>query len=180
MRIAVKVGHNVKAQGAVRKDGISEWIWNCELADMIRQHDPDSVRVFLREPGAGGVRKAYAAVDAWNADVSIELHFNSVGSSQATGTETLSSGSKGSLALAEKVQEAMVGVLGLRDRGILIRTPWGKTKLERRGSTSLHAGKAPAVLIEPYFGSNPGDCATADRNKQALACAIYNAARAVG
>lgn len=174
MKIAPVVGHNAKARGAVRADGVAEYEWNCELAEMIRQLDPENVKIFHRTPGPGQVRRVYAETDAWGADVTLELHFNSVSDPSATGTETLSSGSRGSLKLARAVQAGMLKALGLRNRGIKVRN-----KVQRgRGYTSLIAGRAPAVILEPFFGSNPTDAKTADEKKEALARAIYEAARA--
>ncbi|MEP2184175.1 hypothetical protein, partial [Roseibium sp.] len=47
-----------------------------------------------------------------------------------------------------------------------------------RGGRSLWAGRAPAILTEPYFGSNKVECEAADACKAALAKAIYDGARA--
>lgn len=57
---------------------------------------------------------------------------------------------------AQALQDAMLAALGRRDRGIKIL---GRTD---RGGRSLHAGRAPAVLVEPFFGSSTGDCRAAD------------------
>lgn len=54
MKIAIIVGHNSRAQGAVRvTDGRSEFDWNGELAGLIQSHDPDAIRAFRREPVGG-------------------------------------------------------------------------------------------------------------------------------
>lgn len=169
-KIALVIGHNARSQGAVRvTDGRTEYDWMTDLASQICAQDPALFRVFRRPPGLGystEIRQAYAAVDAWGADASIELHFNGSASSAATGTETLASGTTGSLRLAQLIQLAMVGALGLRDRGLVTR------KRGDRGGESLWQGRAPAVLIEPYFGSNPSDCAAADRHFHQLAQGI--------
>lgn len=69
MKIAIVVGHNSRAQGAVRvTDGRSEFDWNGELAGLIQSHDPDAVRVFRREAGGGysaEIDRVYRAVDEW-------------------------------------------------------------------------------------------------------------------
>ena len=41
-----------------------------------------------------------------------------------------------------------------------------------RGGESLYVGRAPAILVEPYFGSNANDCNAADVKRDALARAI--------
>ncbi|MEQ3626003.1 MAG: N-acetylmuramoyl-L-alanine amidase [Celeribacter sp.] len=173
MKIAIVVGHNARAQGAVRAtDGVSEFVWNSHLADLIRDHDPMNVRIFHRTYGGGyslEIDRVYADVDAWRADCSVELHFNAAAASSAAGCLTLSSGTSGSLRLAGAIQRRTLAVLGNRDRGI------DKVSRTDRGGRSLWQGRAPAVLTEPYFGSNAEECIVADRNKGKLAGAIYEA-----
>ena len=57
---------------------------------------------------------------------------------------------------ASLLQSSMVVSLELRNRGLV------KRGRHERGGLSLWAGRAPAALIEPYFGSNSKDCAAAD------------------
>ena len=179
-KIAIIVGHNSRAQGAVRcTDGKSEFKWNVRLADLIRAHaggDPDfEVAIFRRQAGMSygkQIRGVYARADAWGADVTIELHFNAAAAASASYTCTLSSGTAGSLALSEKLQAAQVAALGLRDAGVKIRERNGG-----RGWMSLWTGRAPAALIEPYFGSNARDCILAEKRIEKLAEALYRAAR---
>ena len=168
MKLAIVVGHNSASQGAVRQDtGESEFVWNGRLARRIERLAGDyglQVRTFFRTPGGGystEIRRVYAEVDAWGADASVELHFNGASSAEATGTETLSSGTALSLRLAESVQREMVLALGLRDRGIKTRSR------SDRGGMSLISGRAPAILVEPFFGSSPvGNRATDEETEQ--------------
>lgn len=175
-KIALMIGHNARSQGAVRvTDGRSEYDWMTDLANQIFAQEPALFRVFRRPVVPSyttEIRQAYAEVNDWGADASIELHFNSAAVRSATGTETLTSGTTGSLRLAKLIQPAMVSTLGLRDRGLVTR------KRGERGGESLWQGRAPAVLLEPYFGSNPSDCAAADRHFAALASAIHIACAA--
>ena len=172
-RIALVVGHNPKAQGAVRvTDGRTEYDWCGDLAAQIFALAPARYTIVRRTPGSGEIGRAYAEVDRLGVNASVELHFNAAEAASATGTETLTSGSAASKRLAALVQAGMVGALGLRDRGLLVRSK------SERGGASLHTGKAPAILIEPYFGSNRADCAAADRNFPALARAIHEACTA--
>lgn len=171
-KIALVVGHNPAQQGAVRAtDDRTEFDWMGGLAGAILAQQPGMYRVFRRTPGAGEIGRCYEAVNAWGPAACVELHFNGADSASATGTETLTSGTKGSVRLARLMQGAMVGALGLRDRG-LITLP---SRNAGRGAASLWSAKAPAILIEPYFGSNRGDCAAADRNYSALVRAIHGA-----
>lgn len=175
MKIAIVVGHNLKAQGAVRVvDGRTEFDWNSDLAEMIKDCAPECVRVFNRTPQGGytaQVQRVYREVDAWGADVSVELHFNGSPNPAATGCLTLSSGSSGSLILAGEVHERMLDVMGNEDDGILVRR-------SGRGATSLMSGRAPAIITEPYFGGNERFCHVADARKDQLAEAIFEGAEA--
>lgn len=173
-KIAIVVGHNSRAQGAVRcTDGRTEFDWNGELASLIQAHDEANIRVFRREPGGGysaEIDRVYAAVDRWKAKVSIELHFNGSANSKANGGLTLSSGSEGSLALAQAVQARSVVALGVNDRGVQVRGRFD------RGGRSLWQGRAPAIMTEPYFGSNARECVLAQQHMDELAEAVYRGA----
>ncbi|MFV0512487.1 MAG: N-acetylmuramoyl-L-alanine amidase [Jhaorihella sp.] len=170
-RLAIVVGHTLRAPGATRVvDGVPEYEWNMDLADRIRRYALQAgvdCSVFLRDENLGyaaQIEKVYGKADSWGADATVELHFNASSVASATGTETLHSGSARSKAFASAVQGRMLAALGLRSRGTF--------KPAVRGLKSLITGRAPAILIEPYFGSNPKDCAAADGGKDQLASAI--------
>lgn len=179
VKLAVVVGHNARSQGAVRPDtGETEYSYNTRLAAMIEKLAPKYpgliVETFYRDPNQGGytaeIRDVYERTDQWGADATVELHFNSHHNPSATGTETLSSGSRMSLKYANALQDEMLDAFDLRDRGVkIVRTG--------RGSASLISGRAPAALIEPFFGSSPKGQAASDEGHEmkALARAILKA-----
>ena len=180
LKLAIVVGHNAKRQGAVRPDtGETEFQWNTGLAELIEEEaclfPQIEVKTFFRTH-CGSYRReieaVYDQVDEWGADLSNELHFNSHSSRSATGSEVLSSGSVASMKYATALQDRFVLALDLKDRGVKIRR-------SGRGSESLMSGKAPAVLIEPFFGSSPNGQAATDQphEKRALARAILLAAQ---
>lgn len=174
MKIAIVVGHNERSQGAVRvTDGRTEYDWNGELAELIRAHDPQSIKIFRRD-GRGGysaeIDRVYAQTDAWGADVTIELHFNAISDRSVAGGLTLTSGTKGSARLASLIRKAASQALGNKDRGLKVR------KRHDRGGRSLWQGRAPAVLTEPYFGSNADECNNATLHMDELAEGYYRAA----
>lgn len=179
MKLAIVVGHNAQSQGAVRGDtGETEYVWNGRLAQLMERLAPEfgiDLRVFRRVSGGGyraEIRRVYSEADSWGADASIELHFNGSSNPSATGIETLSSGTALSLRLAQAVQDEMIIALGLRDRGVkTVRGP-------DRGGASLVSGLAPAILVEPFFGSSAkGQQATDEgREQEALARAYLRGA----
>jgi N-acetylmuramoyl-L-alanine amidase len=174
-KIAIVVGHNSRSQGAVRiLDGRTEFDWNSDLAQLIKSHDNRNVKIFYRRAGFGYSKEidtVYAETDTWGADVTVELHFNASANENVRGCEMLSSGTSGSLELSNNMQNRVQRVMGNPDRGVK------RVSRSDRGGRSLWAGKAPAVLIEPYFGSNYQECTVATNKKQDLAKAIYQAAK---
>lgn len=179
MKLAHVVGHNAQSQGAVRKDtGVTEYIWNLGLSRLMEQearHFPEiELKTFLRHPAPSyshEIKRVYREVDAWGADASIESHFNSHMNPKATGTEVLSSGTAASLRFANAMQQEFLDLMGLKDRGVKVRR-------DGRGSFSLIFGAAPAILIEPFFGSSPHGLQATDEphEKRELARAILRAA----
>lgn len=174
MKLAIVVGHTRESSGAVMvTDGTREWNWNKHLALLIADHDPSRIKIFYRvKPGGYAVEidRVYDQVNKWGATATFELHFNSLTGSKATGTETLTSGTRGSIKLSNLVQARMADALGLADRGLKQRNR------KDRGGRSLWQGKSPCALLEPFFGSNPKDCAVIEHAKDELAEAIYLAA----
>lgn len=173
MRIAIVVGHNSRAQGAVNVFGESEYVWNGHLAEMIAEHG--HCRIFRRTPGGGYSReidRVYASVDEWGADCSLELHFNGAASPHAQGCLTLTSGTTGSRILAREVHERCLAVMQGNDRGIEAR---GR---QDRGGRSLWQGRSPAIMTEPFFGSNAEEARRANARVEYLAEAIWRGAAA--
>tara|TARA_R110000851_G_C12945142_1_gene552664 strand:+ start:41 stop:694 length:654 start_codon:yes stop_codon:yes gene_type:complete len=175
-KIAIIVGHNSKSRGAIRIDtGETEYEFNGRIAkavqDLAEKSGMFEVAIFRRSPGKGynaQIKEVYAKADLWGATATGELHFNSSATASAAGCETLSSGSAKSLKLAGAVNNAIVKAFGVKDRGIVTRSK------KQRGGASLHSGRAPAILFEPFFGSNASDCAkfSGDEAETKLAHAI--------
>ena len=181
-KLAVVIGHNSREQGAVGQFGplkrVSEYRYNTDVAKEMERLGYEyglDIKTFRRHapyPYWKEIDVAYGEADKWGANCSVELHFNGSSSSRARYTITLSSGTRQSLALSERLQDAMVHVFGRtasQDKGIITRT-------RGRGSRSLVAGKAPAALVEPFFGSNKKDCELAmDVGHEAYARALLQA-----
>jgi N-acetylmuramoyl-L-alanine amidase len=181
LKLGIIVGHTSAKPGA-RGIGLEhEYHYNTEVAKDLRDYaqqtystGPNIVEVELFYRNQGGVAAAYGRADAWGANYTAELHYNSVGNTGVSGTETLSSGSRGSLAFAHAVQEAHCLVMGRggKSRGIKIRNRQNRD----RGWFSLVAGNAPAILTEPGFGSNPSDAQQLFQKRFILGRAIVDCA----
>ena len=94
---------------------------------------------------------------AFDPDAIIELHFNAAEKPAARGTETLyGKVNPDSRRLADLMQDSMVRVFGRggsANRGVKVR------RSDDRGFTSVTAAPTvPSALVEPFFGSNGGEC----------------------
>ena len=106
----------------------------------------------------------YAVCDEANSedcDLFISLHFNAF-NGRASGTETLISGSTGSLMLGHCIQSNLKAVLNLPNRGLK----------ERPGLFVLRSTMMPAVLVEVCFLDNDCDWRRYEAHKDTAARAI--------
>lgn len=182
-KFALIVGHNSLKQGAVRSDtNESEFTFNSRVAKYAEEYAKDrypqlTVRTFFRTAGLGysrEIRMVYDETDRWGADLTNELHFNSHAGA-GRGCETLTSGTASSFKFAQITQNLLVARFDLKDRGIV-------TRKTGRGSASLIAGRAPAILSEPFFGSHKDNQAMFDEHDEEVAlaqCYIDAAAEAL-
>ena len=156
--VAICIGHSrIGDKGARSVGGISEWVYNSEvavlLAKQLKQRGIASVIIddYPSESYSGAMRWLSKEVDKINADVAIELHFNSFSSSSAEGYEYLyyagsAEGKRLALCIHKAHQSKSVAQ---KDRGA--------KPIERkdRGGHFVTMVKPPAVICEPFFGSSP-------------------------
>lgn len=161
MKLAIIVGHNSSAKGAKAAAPIGEYEfdYNERIAARMLQASADyglETKKFNRSSGGGytqEIREVYSRTDAWRAEVTVELHFNAFNRS-TIGTETLCGPSANSFKTADAIQKVLVDLLDRGvggDRGVKTYRPG------MRGAASLISGRAPAVLVEPFFGDAPAD-----------------------
>lgn len=165
-----------------KRHGLSEWEANCRLGDQIArigcqrgyqvrawQHTPMSIGGVEIDPtdhrpqGAHSysrtVGPTFEAVNRWQPDAMIELHFNAVPERNAEGLRMRAwdaafayywPGSTVGQALAASVSRACAQVLGSGDLGAMPRRDsWAGAPL--RG---LRDVKGPAILLETHNGKN--------------------------
>ena len=179
--IALCVGHSRRLVsgrpegGAVAVDGkTQEWAWNAGLARQIAQqlHDAHGLSALIvddyRGHGYGGsMRRLGALLAAEHVALAVELHFNS-SAPQAHGHEWLHwhSSGKGKLAATQLHLAMCAAFPSIRPRGVKGIT------IAERGAKFLRETHCPAVIAEPFFGSNQNDFALISQAPQRLARAI--------
>ena len=169
--IALCVGHSRQGDcGALSVNGTSEYDYNTGLADLIEEHTQQEVRIYSSYDGnsyTSAMRRLAKRLRRDNAEAAIELHFNAA-SPSATGHEWLYwySSEMGRL-MARALRDSMEDAFPqLTSRGVKAR---GKGS---RGAMFLRTTHCPAVIAEPFFGTNPDDWELALKHKEGLAHAI--------
>lgn len=162
MKICLSVGHSEKEQGAVNQTyGVTEFQFNSALAPLIKEqlHKLGHEVVLVWRESLKDLPKK---INATGADVAVELHCNAF-NKIASGTEVLHyPSSKRGAKLAQFIQDSLVDILDLRDRGV---------KPSER-ELILRATSMPCVILEPGFIDNDVDYLLMKNHKEELALAI--------
>lgn len=158
--LVLAVGHSRDLDvGAVACDGEThEWDYNTKLAKKIKEYLPKHINTTIIQHYQGksyteSMRWLSKTVDPLNADLVCELHFNSYNDPNVSGHEMLYwRKSSKSLVAASNINEALnEDFPGNKDRGLK------DIYHGMRGAGFLSGPKAPCVIIEPFFGSNPDE-----------------------
>lgn len=175
--IALCVGHSrIGDSGAVNTDGVSEHAFNSTLARLtahILREQGHEVHVIREYP-----MKGYSAAMCWlgdylrkiSAQIAVELHFNCAGP-LAEGHEWLHwhnspKGQRLASCFNAAFKEAFPKS---KARGIVAIKPEG------RGAGFLLRTPCPAVILEPFFGSNKSETTFFTSRLTALAHAYAEA-----
>lgn len=169
LKVAVVVGHTTGADKGAYSPYLnsSEQPFNLKVANALRDIDPSSYDVYQHSLQSYYDREKVLAdkVNKGNYDLVVELHFNAA-SPAANGTECCYyfNSKKGKLA-------ASTIAAGISYHyGTALRGDNGARALVNkndRGYWFVYLPKAPAVIIEPFFGSNPEATKFADVNQYA-------------
>lgn len=156
--VAICVGHSRENDsGALSVGGVNEWTFNREVAGILKcklkKRGIHSVIVdhYAASSYTHAMKACAGEVEKHKADIALELHFNSFSSSSAEGFEYLhheksAKGKRLAICLEKSHQDI---VLPQKNRGVKAIGPGG------RGFGFLRYVKPPAVICEPFFGSNP-------------------------
>jgi len=157
-KIAVIVGHNSKYQGAMGNLGVSEFVLNTAIANVLEAHFRDSeykIKVFHRLPVKSYTKQMKdlsKRVNKYDPIVAMSLHFNA-SASKATGHEVLYlKGSKKGLKYAKRLDESFDKHLSNRDRNL--KPIKGRNE---RGGQLFFRIVAPVILAEPFFSNEEAE-----------------------
>ena len=158
-RVAICVGHSRAGDfGATAPGGVTEYAWNKPIAHTVKANlealgcevlvvDEYGFTVSLTYPQA--MDFVATQVKDFEAEVVVELHFNSASDRTVRGFETLITGSQRGTILGNCLQDSMAELFtGEPNRGVKVRTR------NQRGSAFLFKCAPPAAILEPFFASN--------------------------
>lgn len=169
MKIAAVIGHTEKSKGAYSKHfKLREFDFYTKVAELL-----EGVDIYTHDSSISGYvtrQKATAAIlNSKDYDLVIELHFNHFSDASANGCETLYYfKSKHGKYYAELFSEVLNDYTGIKLRNGGIKALANRRD---RGFAAVFYPKAPAILIEPFFGSNKTDCEKIESIEN-LACII--------
>lgn len=177
MNIGLVIGHTVLgADKGARSPflGMSEseywkkvtqqlpWYYNGNTIVVYAHSNDPKLDYYKRQKGTA------EAMNKQNFDFVVELHFNSFSKDSANGTECLyfDKSSKGKL-IAATFAETTSHIANTKLRGVV---PIDGNSA--RGGRFLTMQKAPAIIYEPFFGSNQNDCAIFEDIDTVKACIL--------
>ena len=154
--------------------GVNEWNYNRKLGQLIladlqdRGFEAMLVDSYAQAGYGRAMELLAASLKSRKVELAVELHFNSADTASATGHEWLYwQTSVPGRALAQCLDRRMVETFPEHKRRGL-RPISGN----ERGGTFLRKLSCPAVICEPFFGSNPLDWKLATAHRDLLARVI--------
>lgn len=153
MKIAFIIGHDAQSPGAWSPFlHQNEYFYNCEVACYLA-----GLGDIYRRPSGGGYktqqRKLADLLNPKNYDLVTELHFNkfdNVANGKGHGVEVVAfPGSKNGIKYGAKYCEEIEKEYKIHNRGVKFTEEGG------RGYWFLKYQKAPALILEPFFGDEP-------------------------
>ena len=159
MKVALIIGHNSRNKGAYSSIIGSEFDYWKRIAIKIKNIIPDVVDVYERSPNKYYTREMFQVLEKLNQNkyaFCMELHFNSSTDKSANGCECY---------IYHKNNEAKMLVTNFIHQlhnvfNVKIRNNHGinlVSSSQVRGGYGICKSKWTYILIEPFFGSNPGE-----------------------
>ena len=159
MKVALIIGHNSRNKGAYSSIIGSEFDYWKSIAMKIKNIIPDTVDVYERSPNKYYTREMFQVLEKLNQNkcaFCLELHFNSSTNPQACGCECyLYHTNDKAKMLATNFMYQLHNIFNVKIRnnhGINL-----VSSSQVRGGYGICKSKWTYILIEPFFGSNPGE-----------------------
>ena len=173
-RVAICVGHSRAGDfGATAPGGVTEYAWNKPIAHKVKANlEALGCEVLVVDEYGYLTDLSYSQamdfvatqVKDFEAELVVELHFNSSSDRSVRGFETLITGSQRGTILGNCLQDAMAELFtGEPNRGVKARTR------NQRGSAFLFKCAPPAAILEPLFASNVGSWDTYKNRRDDIA-----------
>lgn len=159
MKIAIVIGHTANSKGAVSPYLKPEFDFNKEVAIKLKEYSPNVYDIFEHRTYANGyksmIQETANKINSRDYDLVIELHYNAA-SPSAHGTETCYYfASKKGKKFAETFSKIISENHNTKLRGANGAKPL--VNKEDRGFYAVYLPKPPALIVEPFFGSNEDD-----------------------
>lgn len=176
VKLAVIVGHEKKAQGAVMAQpfGKSEYDFNSGVAAYMHKYakaQVPMVEIEIIYRDGLGISGAYARARQLLCDAAIELHFNAF-NGKVVGTETLTTPDSSDMDFAHIVHRKCCEVFGRdgQSRGVKALSK------SARGGGNVHSFPGGVnCLVEPFFGDTHSEASLAMNRRDEYAEALVQA-----
>lgn len=172
--IAICVGHSRGDGGAVSVGGVNEWHYNKALGKLIladlrdRGFEAMLIDRYAQASYGRAMDLLAQSLRGYGVTVAVELHFNAADTAKATGHEWLYwKTSVPGRALAQ-CQDRRMGEAFPQHK----RRGLKAISNSDRGGMFLKKMHCPAVICEPFFGTNPDDWKLATEQRSELAKVI--------
>lgn len=165
-KVAIKIGHTDKAKGAYSPTiSLSEFDFNSKVAEELQKLCGCDIQydVFTFDPNVSSYtqrqKKVADKLNEDNYDLVVELHFDSAESHTAKGTTVLYYHKSANGKEAAKV----VGDAIYNEFKVNRRSDIALSSDTQNGYQAVVTPKAVAILVEPFFGSNPEEAILFDK-----------------
>lgn len=160
MQVAIIIGHSFDSQGASSPYGIPpEWTYNLYVATLLPiEHQGIKIDWYFYDDFNNGYNNTVInkskEINKKGYDAVLELHYNSFYNRQANGTEACYYvDSKNGKMLADAFCSNVSDAFGTFNRGAKPLSGFND-----RGFASVYYYSPPAIICEPFFGTNKLDC----------------------
>lgn len=154
MKVAIVIGHNSRGQGKFSKFlNATEYEYNTRVANIIKDELGKDATVFNRRQNNGynaEITELAKRVNSQHFDLAIELHFNAF-NEKANGCEALYFHKS----LIGKEYAASFCKAIHDEYGAINRGAKFLNSESQNGYGFLQKMKAPALILEPFFGDHP-------------------------